>query len=80
MSHEEHMAEIRKASGDVYSEKDHRLVSFLYELMRDKLPPGEVEHIMLNTVVGSPDTEVRFTNGWLAKYAMNIADRLLEKP
>ncbi len=78
MSIEEHMKEIREASGDVYSEKHHRLVSFLYELMRDKLPPGEVENVMINTMCGGHDEEVRFTNGWLAKYAMNIADRLLK--
>mgnify|MGYP001824202982 CR=1 FL=1 len=79
MSIEEHMAEIREASGDVHSEKQHRLVGFLYELMRDKIPCGEVENIMINVMSSPPDEEIRFTNGWLARYAANIAGRLLEE-
>ena len=79
MNVEEHMVELRKVSGDVYSKKHHRLAGFLYELMRDHLPAGKVEGILLNILEGFPNEEIRFTNGWLAKYAIHIADRLMEK-
>jgi len=51
---------------------DDRLVSFLYELMRDVVTPGKVEAMMRN----SQETPVNFSNGWLAKYSEYIAKRL----
>jgi hypothetical protein len=53
---------------------DDSLVSFLYELMRDVIPPGTVERILLN----SPRERTKFTNGYLAQYAKDVAYRLRE--
>jgi hypothetical protein len=48
------------------------LVSFLYELMRDHVPPGVVEGILDDRGA----IETTFTNGWLARYAQDVARRL----
>lgn len=48
------------------------LVGFLYELMRDHVPPGVVERIVLN----SPTRRIKFSNGYLALYAKDVAYRL----
>lgn len=53
------------------------LVSFLYELMRDHLPTGVVEHVARNST-GVSGT--KFCNGWLALYAQDVANRLLAGP
>lgn len=50
-----------------------KLISFLYELMRDYLPAGEVEIL----VQKSQEPDCLYTNGWLAKYAEDLAKRLL---
>lgn len=69
------MKELAARSGNVAS-KDS-LVSFLYILMRDHLPIGTIEAIMLQHIqYGQHDSQ--FTNGWLANYAKDIADRLNE--
>ena len=52
-----------------------RLVSFLYELMRDHLPAGIVEEL----VQASKESDVTYTNGWLAKYAQDLANRLKDQ-
>lgn len=68
---------VRLASGEINDER--RLVAFLYVLMRDHLTPGHVEEIMRshievgNRPLGEP---VMYTNGWLASYAQDLADRL----
>lgn len=62
--------EMREASGNVKIRS--QLVSFLYELMRDHLTPGEVEGLVQRSQV----SEVTYTNGWLARYAEHIASRL----
>jgi len=49
-----------------------KLVSFLYELMRDHLPPGVVERLVQN----NQETPASLTNGYLAQYAKDLADRL----
>jgi hypothetical protein len=51
---------------------DEPLVSFLYELMRDHIPVGIVEKVLLN----SPPGRTKFTNGYLAQYAREVAYRL----
>lgn len=51
------------------------LVSFLYELMRDHITPGQIEEIVQNSI---KDPDVQYTNGWLAKYAEDIANRLIK--
>lgn len=65
-----YMKDLRERSGDV--ESNSKLVSFLYELMRDHLPPGKVTEIVLN----SQTVPVKFTNGWLARFAEDIAKDL----
>ena len=67
----EAMAEMRKRSGEIRIES--RLVSFLYELMRDHVPLGIVESIVQ---ASEKEPDVLYTNGWLAKYAEDIANRL----
>lgn len=71
----EHMGAMRARSGTEKSADP--LVSFLYNLMRDHLPAGAVEGIMLDTY---PDRVSVFTNGWLARYAKDVATRLRELP
>lgn len=67
----ERMERLKKESGTiVYSDA---LTSFLYELMRDHLPAGEVEAIVNNSINSGPTT---YTNGWLAQYAFNLAEEL----
>jgi hypothetical protein len=66
-------SDLRKDSGGI---KDtSKLVSFLYQLMRDNLPTGDVEKIMTE-IDKEQGKEIRYTNGWLAQYAKNIAKRL----
>lgn len=67
------MSALRERSGKV--ESDDPLVSFLYQLMRDHLAPGVVESLMAD-VDKQPSL---FTNGWLASYAKDMAERLRKK-
>lgn len=62
---------IRERSGQIDS--DDPLVAFLYLLLRDKIVPGELEEIMKQI---SSEDESKFSNGWLALYAKDIAKRL----
>lgn len=63
--------EYREHTGCV-SSTDHT-AAFLYILMRDKLPVGEVEEILMEMC----EHEVHlFTNGWLAKIAVEMSERL----
>ncbi len=65
--------EMRELSGSV---RDGRvLVVFLYHLLRDHMPSGEVEKLM-ERVEGGAATKV-FTNGWTARHAQCLADRLV---
>jgi len=72
---------MRKASGRI---DDSRLiVAFLYTLMRDLVPPGRIEHMMLEVSNAhdydkSEFTKNEYTNGWLAQYAQDVAQRLTE--
>ena len=65
-----HMTALKKRSGDVVLHS--KLVSFLYELMRDEVTPGKVERILMNC----RDPDVTYSNGWLARYAKDVATRL----
>lgn len=67
---------IREQSGSVDSADP--LVAFLYILMRDHLPVGEVEGIISNHVGQGEDRGCvsHYSNGWLAKYAEYLAGRL----
>jgi len=53
-----------------------RLVSFLYNLMRDHMPVGDVETLVQDA---EDEPDVIYTNGWLANYAADLADRLSDK-
>ena len=73
-------AALRKRSGSIDSTDP--LVSFLYILMRDHLTMGAVEGIVQKHVVleGADDGDgSQFCNGHLAKYAQDVADRLIAK-
>jgi hypothetical protein len=70
MSDQDNNKLLRIRSGEVNI--NDKLTSFLYELMRDHLPPGIVETLVRN----SGTSEVRYTNGWLAKYAEDLSKRL----
>lgn len=64
---------MRKASGRV--DDDRALVAFLYHLARDDVTTGDVEMIVDQLVGKGP---YRFTNGWLARWAKDVADRLAQ--
>jgi hypothetical protein len=64
---------LRERSGSINS--NDPLVSFLYILMRDHIATGTVEKIMQEHVNSK---ESQFCNGFLAKYAMDIANRIYE--
>jgi hypothetical protein len=67
-------AELRAATGQV---QDHRpVIGFLYCLLRDHLPCGVVEALVLENEDLGPKNVCKFTNGYLAKYAMLLAERL----
>ena len=65
----------RKRTGNV--DDDRPLVGFLYELMRDHLPVGVVERIARNSAYTGTTS---FTNGHLARYAQDLAERLTTPP
>lgn len=73
MTQDELNLELKLASGCV--EDDRRLVSFLYELMRDHLTPGVIARLL----VVSSDGVTQYTNGFLAQYAQHVADILQTK-
>lgn len=63
---------MRESSGMVDS--NDPLVLFLYQLGRDSLPLGEIERLAAPL---PPGTQlVQFTNGWLATWAQDLANRL----
>jgi hypothetical protein len=62
--------DLRERSGSVNIKS--RLVSFLYDLMRDHLTAGQVEELVRDSL----DIEVAYTNGHLAQYAWDLANRL----
>ena len=70
---QEEKTQLKKRSGSIGSTS--KLVSFLYELMRDEVPAGIVERI-LNNSTGPESEHCTFTNGYLAQYAIDVAKRL----
>lgn len=66
----ERIKSLRNVSGN-FSKKD-LITEFLYDLMRDHLTPGKVEGIICNLHGGM----CHYTNGWLAKYANNLSEKL----
>lgn len=68
----ERMDDLREASGQVsYSDP---LTTFFYLLMRNELAAGKVEELVHESVHGPQ--ECTFTNGWLARYANNLAEEV----
>jgi hypothetical protein len=54
---------------------DDSLVAFLYIVLRDYLQPGAVEDILLRHIENHRGETV-YSNGWLARYAQSIANRI----
>ena len=71
--HAEINAALRKRSGSV-DIKDP-LVSFFYILLRDHVTISTVEEIVRNTELEG-DQMCLYSNGWLARYAEDVAKRL----
>jgi hypothetical protein len=67
---------LRSDSGDV--DDDTPFVSLLYSLLRDYVQPGNIERVVydIEEQYSKGHRTTRYTNGWLAKYAQNIAERL----
>lgn len=63
--------DLRSRSGFI-SDKS-KLVSFLYELMRDHITPGQIESLVRSSLY---EEYTVYTNGWLAEYAQDLAKRL----
>ncbi len=69
--------EMRERSGRIID--DRPLVAFLYLLLRDvELTVGDLELCVDQAVteLAGWQRDRMFTNGWLAQYAQDIADRL----
>ena len=64
---------LRDRSGSVTI--TNQLTGFLYDLLRDHITPGVVEELCRNTRT----CETNYSNGWLARYAFDIAKRLLNQ-
>ena len=64
---------LRERSGHVRI--NSKLVGFLYQLMRDHLTPGMMEGLVRDC----QEPDITYTNGWLAKYAEDLAKRLESK-
>lgn len=64
---------LRTRSGNMFYKS--RLISFLYDLLRDHLVPSTVEKL-----VSDAHPDVYYTNGYLARYAADVAERLMHNP
>ena len=73
---DKHNLRIREASGRVNI--DSKLVSFLYLLGRDCLPLGVIEELFRKNLNkdGEYESESQYSNGWLARWAEDLAERL----
>ena len=67
---------MRNASGNVTGTEP--IIAFIYVLLRDHVAPGKVEDIILSLPAAGVKTP--YSNGWLARYAADIAQRLLAPP
>lgn len=69
----EHSAKIRERSGKV--DYENTLIAFLYRAIRDgDICPGAVENIMMDI---EPKQSFEYSNGWLAQYCADVAERML---
>lgn len=69
-------AELHRRSGEVVI--NSKLVGFLYTLLRDHLTPGVVEELVRE--VTAHDSSGSYCNGYLARYAEDVAKRLVDQP
>lgn len=63
---------LKEASGAI--KISNKLAGFLYDLMRDKITPGEIQTLL--GFQNYSDKEVEYSNGWLASYALYVANQL----
>lgn len=68
--------EIFEESGEVSFPASDKLTSLMYEILRDVAPCGSIESKLRQVEEESEDGDITYTNGWLAKYAKNLADRI----
>jgi len=55
-----------------------KLTSFLYCLMRNHIVPGQLEAIVQDIEAYYKDVNgIEYCNGWLARYAEDMANRLV---
>ncbi len=73
--HDQLNDELSQRSGAVNN--TNPLVAFLYCLMRDHVQPGVVEALVRDAT--EHDHDVQYCNGWLARYAEDLAKRLLDE-
>lgn len=69
--YKKYMKEMRERTGSVTSRDP--LVTFFYVLMRDELTPGKIEGLIMKECLNGE--EIQFTNGHLANYAKDLADK-----
>ncbi len=69
-----HSEMMRERSGHI--KHPTRLVAFLYCLIRDHVPPGIIEEIMLRQKIDDDRGDTLYSNGWLAQYAIDLEKRL----
>lgn len=69
-----HVLRMREESGHAVS--NDKLVMFLYLLARDWCPTGTIDELVDYKV----PVNGTFTNGWLAQWAQDVANRLTEDP
>lgn len=65
---------MNERSGNI--QYNNRLVGFIYDLMRDHVTPGVIEKVLGQQI----ESDIVYTNGWLAQYANDVANRLCPKP
>lgn len=70
--------QLRERSGNMTDTE--ALVDFLYTLMRDHLPTGVVERLVQDATIEkrARKSGALYTNGWLALYAQDLAERLTD--
>ena len=67
--------QIKERSGNVADSQ--KIVALLYILMRDDICCGRIEE--LTKELESCEPPIHFSNGWLAKYAQDVFNRLDSK-
>ncbi len=73
MARDAYQRRLYRTSGQVRSADP--LVCFLYLLMRDQRPVGEV-HMLVDQAMAELAADDSFTNGYLGKYSKHLARRL----